>query len=47
MNYDTLKQCHRDERGGCPANLSLRVHRSMNWLQRAGQLEDPWIGAGK
>ena len=41
MNYDTLKQRHRDERDGYPANLSLRVHRSLSWLQRAEQLDDP------
>lgn len=41
MNFDTLKQRHRNEREGYPANLSLRVHRSLSWLQRAEQLEDP------
>jgi len=41
MNYDTLKQRHRNEREGYPSNLSLRVHRSLSCLQRAEQLEDP------
>jgi len=41
MNYDTLKQRHRNERDSFPSNLSLRVHRSLSWLQRAEQMEDP------
>lgn len=41
MNYDTLKKRHREERDGYHSNLSLRVHRSLSWLQRAEQLDDP------
>lgn len=41
MNYDTLKKRHRQEQDGYHSNLSLRVHRSLSWLQRAEQLDDP------
>ena len=40
MNYQQLKHRHRAERGKCHPNLSLRVHRSLSWLQRAEQAED-------
>jgi hypothetical protein len=38
MNYARLKERHRAERDGYPANLSLRVHRALSWLDRAEQL---------
>ena len=42
MNYEQLKARHRTERDAYHPNLSLRVHRSLSWLQRAEQLvEDP------
>jgi hypothetical protein len=37
VDYSTLKQRHRDERGGFPQELSLRVHRALSWLDRAEQ----------
>lgn len=40
MDYHDLKQRHRAEREGFHSNLSLRVHRSLSWLQRAEQAED-------
>jgi hypothetical protein len=42
MDYAELKARHRRERDGHPANLSLRVHRALSWLDRAERLEgDP------
>ncbi|MCK0165801.1 HEPN domain-containing protein [Marinobacter sp. S6332] len=41
MDYQQLKQRHRAERDNYHTNLSLRVHRSLSWLQRAEQAEDP------
>lgn len=41
MDYQQLKQRHRAERENYHTNLSLRVHRSLSWLQRAEQAEDP------
>jgi len=38
MNYEQLKARHRAEREGYHANLSLRVHRALSWLNRAEQL---------
>ena len=40
MHYQTLKARHRLERDHHPANLTLRVHRSLSWLQRAEQTDD-------
>ncbi len=40
MNFETLKQLHRERREGFHENLSLRVHRALSWLQRAEQCED-------
>lgn len=40
MNYQTLKQRHRQERDAEHINLSLRVHRALSWLNRAEQAED-------
>ncbi|WP_448583046.1 hypothetical protein [Thermaurantiacus sp.] len=40
--HTRLKARHRAEREGYPQPLSLRVHRSLSWLGRAGQeVEDP------
>ncbi|WP_066459846.1 HEPN domain-containing protein [Castellaniella caeni] len=39
-SYDTLKQRHRAIREGQPENLTLRIHRSLSWLQRAEMAED-------
>jgi hypothetical protein len=36
-----LKQHHRDIREQQPLNLSLRIHRSLSWLDRAEQSDDP------
>ncbi|MGO2133455.1 MAG: hypothetical protein ACTH3D_11270 [Halomonas sp.] len=40
MDYATLKQRHRQERGEFHPNLSLRVHRALSWLQRAELADD-------
>ena len=40
MDYEGLKARHRAEREGRHANLSLRVHRALSWLDRAEQLGD-------
>ena len=37
MNYKTLKDRHRNERGSFPQGLSVRIHRALSWLQRAEQ----------
>ena len=36
-----LKERQRQERARHPEGLALRVHRSLSWLDRAGQCEDP------
>lgn len=41
MDYQTLKARHRLERDNHHVNLTLRVHRSLSWLQRAEQADDP------
>lgn len=40
MNFEQLKARHRMAREHSLANLNLRVHRSLSWLQRAEQAED-------
>ncbi|MET4161264.1 hypothetical protein ABIE61_001096 [Marinobacterium sp. MBR-111] len=35
MDYSTLKAKHRSLRDGFPSDLSLRIHRSLSWLQKA------------
>ncbi len=40
MDYQTLKARHRLERENHHVNLTLRVHRSLSWLQRAEQADD-------
>ena len=35
FEYKELKSRQRDIRDGLPANLNLRVHRSLSWLHRA------------
>ena len=40
MDYQQLKKRHRAEREYYHRNLSLRVHRSLSWLQRAELQED-------
>ena len=40
MDYEGLKARHRAEREGWHANLSLRVHRALSWLDRAEQLAE-------
>ncbi|WP_290499053.1 HEPN domain-containing protein [Alcanivorax sp.] len=37
INHRTLKTRHRKERDSYPDNLSLGVHRALNWLNRAEQ----------
>ena len=34
-NFTTLKKRQRNERGNYSANLSLRVHRALSWLEKA------------
>lgn len=41
VNYRTLKERQRAERDGYHPNLALRVHRSLSWLNRAEQADDP------
>ena len=38
--YSELKERHREIRDSLPTNLSLRVHRSLSWLQCAEQQEN-------
>ena len=40
MNFEQLKTRHRALREHSPANLKLRVHRALSWLQRAEMAED-------
>lgn len=40
MNFEQLKNRHRVVREHSPANLKLRVHRALSWLQRAEMAED-------
>ena len=40
MDFQTLKARHRLERDTHHVNLTLRVHRSLSWLQRAEQADD-------
>ena len=40
MNFEQLKNRHREIREHSPANLKLRVHRALSWLQRAEMAED-------
>jgi len=40
LEYKALKEKHRAIRDGFPLNLSLRVHRSLSWLDRAEQTND-------
>ncbi|OAN92954.1 hypothetical protein A8B84_20540 [Marinobacter sp. EhC06] len=40
MDYEQLKHRHRNERDQFHPNLSLRVHRSLSWLQRAEMQDD-------
>ena len=38
--HSALKQRHRLVRDSQPANLTLRIHRALSWLNRAEQAED-------
>jgi len=40
LNYTELKARQRAERHDHPANLALRVHRALSWLDRAERCED-------
>lgn len=40
MSYETLKQQHRRVRDSYPADLNLRIHRSLSWLKRAEISDD-------
>lgn len=40
LTYSALKERHRALRAGFPNDLSLRVHRSLSWLQRAEHADD-------
>ena len=40
MNHAALKKRQRKERDSYPANLALRVHRALSWLERAEKCED-------
>lgn len=39
-HHATLKQRHRAVREGYPADLNLRLHRALSWLERAEMAED-------
>ncbi|MCI2285132.1 hypothetical protein L3081_19270 [Colwellia sp. MSW7] len=39
LTYKNLKDRQRKERDNYPINLSLRVHRSLSWLDRAERAE--------
>ena len=41
IDHNTLKNRQRQERDSYPDNLGLRVHRSLSWLNRAEQEDDP------
>ncbi len=41
MQYQALKERHRQERDQQHPNLSLRIHRALSWLNRAEQADDP------
>ena len=42
MDHATLQQRHRRERDALPANVNLRVHRALSWLDRAErEADDP------
>ncbi len=40
MQFQSLKQRHRQERDAQHPNLRLRVHRALSWLDRAEQADD-------
>jgi len=40
MQFQALKQRHRQERENQHSNLRLRVHRALSWLGRAERAED-------
>ncbi len=40
MQFQVLKQRHRQERESQHPNLRLRVHRALSWLDRAEQADD-------
>lgn len=40
FTFKALKARHRKEREGYPADLSLRIHRSLSWLDAAEQSTD-------
>lgn len=40
MDYQPLKEKHRDLREGFHPNLSLRTHRALSWLQKAESSDD-------
>ena len=40
MDYQTLKNKHRDKRDNQEASLSMRIHRALSWLNKAEQEED-------
>lgn len=40
MNFQELKQLHRQTREHCAPELSLRIHRALSWLNKAEQSQD-------
>src|SRR5690606_11322959 len=40
MQFQALKQRHRQERDNQHPNLRLRLHRALSWLDRAEQADD-------
>lgn len=40
MNFERLKQKHREIRDGFPNSLNLRVHRALSWLDKSEQCND-------
>ena len=40
LNFQSLKDLHREFRGSLSESLNLRVHRSLSWLKRAEMADD-------
>ncbi|OQU44580.1 hypothetical protein EN02_025510 [Vibrio parahaemolyticus] len=42
LNFDVLKERHRNERGQYSQSLSTRVHRALSWLKKAESCDDDY-----
>lgn len=43
MNSVKIKDRQREERGGWPGTLRLRVHRALSWLHRTEQRNEDGV----